>query len=1420
MSRTLDQLASLQSGVTLVRDTEQRSITVTGGLLKINTWLDVSSIRPGWRILCKDGGGIAFNAPDRPSTGLSVSPTSMAAGLPNISLSDHDRLVHGEPFTISNLGGYTGPNTTDTYYAGLFEANDARSITLYKSQAAALAMSSVASSYVIFEGAGTAANVVMDFATNTGRIDIGIIGDNDDAGIQIIEDETAYVYGDDNYASNSEISRFESGKIELRNVFWAVDTNEGASRRDFDIYMGDTAGNNIPEVILRNCEIVTDTRFNHFGSSELVIDNFGFHNVNTSAATGAEVEFIVGPASVDDLTLKNTAKGLRFLVFAQPNNTPIVARNITGANNIGCITHVPVGRSGQEVGQIQNKYIHLIDFAGEVARKSGEVNATIRDIRTMNFHFDGVATNTLDNFDVQIKPTTAGYPTVALTNNPTFTLNSMGQASGELLYKDFPHNTATGTSYNTYQLTVNTPNTRRFSTTFTVSASATGSEATITNTLAEDILPDGTLPSTISVPTTCSTLSEVHRAIKSWESTNYDVEPKNASIGYVHNDELRIRSGYDVVLSSTATNLIAIASNTITIKCSATLAASNGLVAIHALGASNTISTAGTVDTSAVWLRDSAGQETKINIINHMGEEVNFSVVKTSDGTKPASTLSIANDATGTISIATKGLGSGYNVVGKRKGYYPFVYEVDLTNGGSYDITAINGLEITQPTGVSSYPGASVVTTGISISDESSGSSPLLHIAIGNTTYTADQIFKRFEDYLATSYGGRYLGLRGDQMIYTSDTIKGDQLYFGNHIKIKRSDEDHSNATVRASLFASDRAPIEDENGDIQTIEGLDIPALAATLITTTDFDPAEEGTQSIWGKLTAIATSVEDNETEIASINSEVSGNSTNLTNVLTKIGENKTAIDNMATDVSSALTKLDANKTVIDEIDTQTEENQTDIESAITKLDTMSIQVNLINSNVTANGTSLTSLTTLVNNIPTSVWDHVLDDAIREDLEFVPVSIGATGTTLHIPSDVRDQLTDGDEIIITDLGGYGGLSVDTSYYVRKSPDFSALFANRTDALSGVGLALGFTDANARGAASNMRMVAKNVVKVGDGQYLMKEVHDTVTASTGGNENLATMLSTLTTNVSNVPASVWGAAFNDDNTYEDMVGAINTGVVNNASSLTSVRTAVGNVAKEVWRHSQRPTSLFSFGVVGYDNAQFVWASPDHARIGDLIDDDEIATGDVIMLASPTLVPESEVLLDTAYYIRLSTSFFQLFTLHATRDDAINDVNRLEIAGNAMTFSDLDLTFTARGTYGTVVRNTALDALVEAHDIVDDQEHGNLHLHDGIESLATAVANIPTEVWESDLDPQLAGTQDIRSAIKKLNTLLGDNFVETDVNLQLAMRLILAVLVGKLEVTNDGGRFRFHRLDTNETAVIESNASVSGRSGITFGNSI
>ena len=249
---TLAEFATAQSGVTLTTHDGERRIEITGGLLQVTGPL--TGDYAGWRIHCHSGGGLAFNYEDQSEQTLTA--TGYQNGAFQFSETDAAKAYVGGSFTFDNVGGYGGIDTETTYYV------------ISISGGAIGFSASVGGSPLIVTGSGTPANVVIRTDEYLQR-DIGTLGRNDGAQVQIIEEsdqvtasERAYRFGEDNYASTSNISRFQAGTIRLENVSWFVDTGVtgnnsfSGDRSDFGIFVGTgSPPSPKPRVTFNNCHI-------------------------------------------------------------------------------------------------------------------------------------------------------------------------------------------------------------------------------------------------------------------------------------------------------------------------------------------------------------------------------------------------------------------------------------------------------------------------------------------------------------------------------------------------------------------------------------------------------------------------------------------------------------------------------------------------------------------------------------------------------------------------------------------------------------------------------------------------------------------------------------------------------------------------------------------------------------------------------------------------------------------------------------------------------------------------------------------------------------------------------------------------------------------------------------------------------------
>ena len=97
-----------------------------------------------------------------------------------------------------------------------------------------------------------------------------------------------------------------------------------------------------------------------------------------------------------------------------------------------------------------------------------------------------------------------------------------------------------------------------------------------------------------------------------------------------------------------------------------------------------------------------------------------------------------------------------------------------------------------------------------------------------------------------------------------------------------------------------------------------------------------------------------------------------------------------------------------------------------------------------------------------------------------------------------------------------------------------------------------------------------------------------------------------------------------------------------------------------------------------------------------------------------------------------------------------------------------------------------------------------------IGTAGVALHRILAAIVELDGD-HAAHAQTSASMSALVTHLTGSDFVEDDIGLAKALQMLVAILAGRLAVTQDGTRFTFHRIDAGQTAVVRADASATGR---------
>ena len=414
-----------------------------------------------------------------------------------------------------------------------------------------------------------------------------------------------------------------------------------------------------------------------------------------------------------------------------------------------------------------------------------------------------------------------------------------------------------------------------------------------------------------------------------------------------------------------------------------------------------------------VFFLDSSGQKSVISVLNNMGGAVLFSLINTSNGDTVADTgtTDVADDGTGTILVATKGLTTGYRLVGKRPGYRYFSVAVDLTGGGAFSFTAAEQEEIRLADGTGSYVGFLNTGSLIAVTDSSTGTTPGIYMGIKNSTITARYCFKASEDHLASVDGAKFMGLGGQQPTYSRDTLNGDQYYCGAHVKFGRDVAGSSNATVRASLFANDDQPINNTLGDIQTIEGINIETLGTELLVNQDFDADVSGTQSVIGTLNAIKTAVD-------------SGTGGFTATDRTNLGSIKTTVEAVPTAAANATANWAASTRTLTSAAGLTATQATQLSNASTTATT-------IDGRLTDSNNGLAAIATAVDAIPTdSGGSGPTVIYSNQDTLVTPTTYNTSTGSFGFPS---GRVSYRSRARFVNLGGYsGGFVLNRIYWAQ----------------------------------------------------------------------------------------------------------------------------------------------------------------------------------------------------------------------------------------------------------------------------------------------------------------------------------------------------------------------------------------------------
>ena len=840
-------MASLESfataGTTATRSTATQTISITGGLLQVTGYLDADTVPPGWRVDCSSGGGLAFNVADAVATDLSIESRSGAALL---VAGGHDNLMDGD--AVEKDGDLGDLDNATVYYV---ERGSANTVYLHPTRAEALARQTGTR---VSAGTGAVPGGDGGLTLAAGRRDVGTIGDLDGPEVQILERADAHAFRGDNFSNASEVSRFQSGKVTLRNFYWESLRPNGsgdANRSDFDVAPA-------AEPILERGEIATLAQYNHLASAHMQMVDLRFRN-RTAAANASALEF-ARPFTTPPQGLAVLPSGRKLVVLGAEltDAVPAKFRNLSG------LSQVEVFPNGITEAQGNAKIVWLVDPAGSPGKGRATGQVEIRRSVTLVFGTEVADPDGLGS--CRLIPT---------DDNPPYTADVVDDAAvGPHAFPEVLHRRGAGgvssyTDWKNYRYLKVSPHYRKVTGTFAVAEqTSAGQTQTVAGTLTREVWPNGSNYSHVNT-NNAADLDEIYVSIKTHELANpKDSQAYNQSLAFINSDGyIQLGRRTNLVLSATATDATAWddSTNTLTVKCSATMGGSSRGVLGVQNGAGNSTVTATGVDTTAFLIKTRDGQNSRVAAA---AAEADVKLtLYASDGTQLGTHTTATGNLSATFTATAAQSTTGCRLLASRAGYEPQVRTLDLSSGGAFSESFGALRQLVQPDGTASYtaPVSPASTVAFNVSDLASVSAK---VDVANERLGTLEVFSLFASKAqSTASGQKYLAF-GGQLPVPVALFTGDLLALPSGVQLRRRASGNVNATVGATVVAPDGATIVDEtNGSVQMVGGVQLADIQAAILEDADLDPDSVGVQSVAAKLLQAANLAQQNATAIAAL-------------------------------------------------------------------------------------------------------------------------------------------------------------------------------------------------------------------------------------------------------------------------------------------------------------------------------------------------------------------------------------------------------------------------------------------------------------------------------------------------------------------------------------------------------------------------
>ena len=497
-------MASLESfagaGVTATRNAGSQEITITGGLLQVTGYLDANTIPPGYRIRCSGGGGLAFNTPDASAADIDITARSAAAL--TIGATDFGNLVTGDG--VEKRGALGTLENARVYYV---EKGASPTIYLHETRAQALAGQSGTR---VSAGSGAVPANDDGVRLSAGRRNIGTIGDLDGAQITILEEDDAFPFKGDNYNDATEVSRFQAGRIALRNVYFESlrpNGNSNSNRSDFDIAPG-------AEPVFEDCRISVLSQFNHLASEHIQIDGLTFRN-GTAAANAWAFEFTTALAATPErLTVEPSGRSIAVLAVFLTAGTPARFADLAGIASFQINGFNPNGNNLTD-SQTNERIVYLVNPAGDPAKREASGLGQLEIRRSVTLDFGSEVSATAGTCRLIPKSANAPYSADVVDDAATGP-----HAFPEVLAKRAAGGDQTYTDFNAYRYLKVSPHYRKASGDITVASQASaGATQTVTAALTRETYPNGShFALSNSAPSSVASVDDLFEAIKRTKS--------------------------------------------------------------------------------------------------------------------------------------------------------------------------------------------------------------------------------------------------------------------------------------------------------------------------------------------------------------------------------------------------------------------------------------------------------------------------------------------------------------------------------------------------------------------------------------------------------------------------------------------------------------------------------------------------------------------------------------------------------------------------------------------------------------------------------------------------------------------------------------------------------------------------------------